>query len=213
MRVSQIDEGMTVAEAWNTWVLPRVEADGSPPGSQAGATRLTAAGVEKIQAQAYEEGFAKGRRDGMAQFGKESRHRIAALDTILTSLTIPLEQVDDSLARQVAELAMTVARQLIRRELKTDPGEVVAAAREALSVFPAEAKDVRLHLNPDDVKLVNDALTLENQQISWRIIADPLISRGGCELRSDRAELDATVESRMSEVITRVLGGEREADL
>lgn len=198
------------AEKWNTWQLPSV-GEGSAAGS-APVSAPTAGGIEQIERQAYEDGFVRGQQDGLARFGEEVQHRVNALNNILSGLAQPLEQIDDDVANSVATLAITIARQLIRRELSTDPGQIVATVREALSVLPMAARHVQLFLHPDDITLLQDVLTTEESERAWKLVPDATLSRGGCRLDCDQAEVDATIESRITEVAAGILGGQRASD-
>ena len=131
-------------------------------------------------------------------------------------LAEPLNDLDDEVVAQLAELAMLVAKQVIRRELHTEQGEIVGIVREAVSALPASSRKVVLHINPDDSELVRKAFSLgeENEpgDVSWKILEDPMLSRGGCKITSDNSQIDATVEARLNRVINTLLGGERESD-
>ena len=101
---------------------------------------------------------------------------------------------------------------MIRRELKISPGEVVAVVKEALSLLPVTAGDVRLELHPDDAALVRNALLSADGDPPWQIVEDPLLSRGGCRVLTNTSRIDATVENRINAAIAAVMGGEREVD-
>ena len=105
-----------------------------------------------------------------------------------------------------------MAKQLVRREIKTDPGQIVAVVREALSVLPIASQNVRLHLHPEDAVLVRAALSLNEGEYAWRIVEDGLQNRGGCQLMTDSSRIDASVETRLAAIIAKVLGGERGSD-
>jgi len=43
-----------------------------------------------------------------------------------------------------------MVRQLIRREVKLDPGQIVGVVREALGILPISARNIRVVLHPED---------------------------------------------------------------
>jgi flagellar assembly protein FliH len=100
----------------------------------------------------------------------------------------------------------------VRRELKTDPGEVVGVVRETMRHLPIAPRAARIRLHPDDVELVQSAFALRDDSKTWRLEPDPLITRGGCVVETDTSRIDATVESRLAAIASRMLGGERESD-
>lgn len=168
--------------------------------------------VERIEREAREEGFrqgeAEGRRAGAAAVRKEAE----ALKRVLHSLSPRVQDLDAELEQELVSLVVAVARQLVRRELRTDPGQVVAAVREALGVLPSSDRRIRLHLHPEDARIVRDALHLQELEQSWQVVEDPSLSRGGALLETASSRVDATVESRLNAVIAELWGGERRED-
>lgn len=196
-------------DAIENWSLPEVNVARS---SDAVARPLTARQIEELQQQAREEGFAVGRREGLEAGKKEIRARVHELDALMQTLAKPLDQLDAQIEQDLVQLALAVARQLVRRELKSDPGQVLAVVREAMAALPLAARNVRLHLHPEDAALVRDTLSVSDNERSWVIVEDPVLSRGGCKVGSDTSQIDASVERRLHSVIASVLGGQRESD-
>ena len=137
---------------------------------------------------------------------------MALLEQLLGAFANPFEELDEGVEQQLAQLAMLVARQLVRRELKTDPGQVIAVVRAALAELPLASRDIRLALHPDDIGLVREALSMGEDEQRIRIVEDPVQSRGGCRVETDTSQIDASVESRLNAIIAQVLGGERQTD-
>ncbi len=181
-----------------------------------GAGVVTARELESIHKQAYAEGFesgtAEGYVDGQRRAAVDIQIRCEALDAISLQLVAPLASLDEEMVTSVAELALLIARHLVRRELKTAPGEVIGVVRETMRLLPIASRGTTLHLNPDDAELVRSALAIDTDGISWRVEADPLISRGGCIVETETSRIDATVESRIAAIASKMFGGEREGD-
>ena len=210
--------------ACEAWELPLVGDPGSssaPRGAEELARPLTAAQLEALHAQAYQEGFDQGRREGDArghQEGlvrgeQEARALVARLEAILATLAAPLAELDAAIEESLVALAVSVARHLVRRELRTDPGQVIAVIREAVAVLPVSSRGVRLHLHPSDAALVRERLQVrEGEEGTWQIREDPTVTRGGCRVSTEVSEVDATVEARLAAVVARVMGEEREGE-
>lgn len=196
-------------DAIENWSLPEVNV---ARGGEAVARPLTARQIEELQQQAREEGFAVGRREGLEAGKKEIRARVHELDALMQTLAKPLDLLDAQIEQDLVQLALAVARQLVRRELKSDPGQVLAVVREAMAALPLAARNVRLHLHPEDAALVRETLSVSDNERSWVIVEDPVLSRGGCKVSSDTSQIDASVERRLHSVIASVLGGQRESD-
>jgi len=176
------------------------------------AKPVTARQLEEIQNQAREEGFQQGLREGRDAGLKELQARIQVLEQMLQTLDKPFAQLDEAVEQQLARLAMLVARQLVRRELKTEPGEVIGVVREAVGALPVAARNVRLMLHPEDAALVREAMPAGQGEQQMQIVEDPLQTRGGCRVLTDSSQIDASVEARLNAVIAHVLGGERSSD-
>lgn len=167
---------------------------------------VTAKQVERIQSEAYEEGFAQGQQDGSTAARFE-------LEALLNGLVEPLADLDDTVMQELTTLITVVARQLVRRELTTQPGEIVAVVREALAALPATARTVRVHLHPEDAKLVRDALSLtDDDEHRWHLVEDSVQARGDCRVLTETSQIDASLERRLTAVITKMLGGDRRDD-
>ncbi|MFO7602364.1 MAG: flagellar assembly protein FliH [Gammaproteobacteria bacterium] len=173
----------------------------------------TADEIESIQQQAYDEGFAQGQKAGMATGKAQVDKQITRLHSILNVLAQPLDELDEQVVQQITDLSIIVARQLIRRELRTDPGQVIAVVRECAKAIPVASQQVNLYLHPDDAELVRSAFSLDHEAESrWKIIEEPVLTRGGCRIEAEHSKIDATVENRLNQIITNFLGGEREDD-
>jgi len=173
---------------------------------------LTAGQMEALHEQARAEGYQQGLDEGRAAGATQMQSRLKQLGDLIAGLANPVRMLDGEIESQVAELAMLVARQLVRRELKLDPSQVIGVVRETLGLLPVTSRQIRLMLHPDDAALVRDALSVRDTVQSVLIVDDPVQQRGGCRVVTDTSRIDATVEARVNAVIAHVLGGERSGD-
>lgn len=189
------------------WLVPEVKS-----GNARKAGPITARQLEEIQEQARREGFAQGLQEGRDAGLKELQERARVFDQVLQSLDKPFAELDSEVEQQLVRLAMLVARQLVRRELKTEPDQVIAVVREALSALPVAARNIRLALHPEDAALVRKAMPAANGEPTMQIVDDPVQTRGGCRVFTDNSQIDASVEARLNALIAHVLGGQRSTD-
>ncbi|MFI3157177.1 MAG: flagellar assembly protein FliH [Methylococcaceae bacterium] len=185
---------------------------------------LTVDEIEAMQKQAYDEAFAQGKMHGFQQgFDEGSKKgyednvhllqsQAATLAGLLASLSEPFKCLDEEVEKELVKLAIGIATQIIRREIKLDPGQVIAVVRETINVLPLASQKISLKLHPEDAELVRSALAPDEISPSWNIVEDPLITRGGCTVDTEISHVDATVEHRLAAVIANVLGGERAQD-
>jgi len=169
------------------------------------------AAVEHAQFEkGYEDGRAAGQREMDVQSAK-LRARVAQLDAIIGSLAKPFEELDAEVEKQLTLLALTVGKQMVRRELKTDPSQVIGVIRESVGRLPAAARDVRVHLHPEDAKVVRELLATPGTDRAWSIVEDPAMARGGCIVRTEVSQIDARLDSRLNAIVAAAFGDERAA--
>jgi len=201
------------------WQPPHVRNIGDLPIDESPQT-LTASQLDAIQKAARDEGFEQGRREGQ-EFGHREgveqgradvADRVRRLDGLLQALDTPFEQLDHQVEQEIVTLVIAMVRQLIRREVRLDPGQIVGVVREALGVLPVGARGVRVVLHPEDAELVRSAYALGEHDQKWQIVEDPVIRRGGCRIHTDTSQIDATLDSRLSSLIAPLLAGERLQD-
>lgn len=193
---------------FDRWSVPAVDAN-----EKAGATPAgpSLAELEQIQKDAYDEAFAQGLEEGRAAGAAEMAERADLFDTLATQLARPFEALDEAVEREAAQLAMAVARKLVRRELRTDPSCVIGVVREALTVLPVAARDVRVLLHPQDAELVRTTLRKTEGERAWHIVEDPMLTRGGCRVESASSRIDARVEARLASIASALIDDERGA--
>lgn len=175
-----------------------------------------AADFDALEREAWEKGLAEGREAGLLAAKQEQAatqaeldRRVQGLGLILEFMTKPIAQLDAEVQRQLATLAGAIARQVVRREIKVNPDEIVAVIRETLSLLPVNAREVRVYLHPEDAKLVRDRLPEVSSDRAWSIAEDPVLTRGGCRVSSENSTIDAQLEQRLGAAIAAVLGDSR----
>lgn len=194
---------------YQRWELPDVD----DPSATHYSRLLTAGQIEKIQKQAYDEGFNQGRQEGYSAGQTLVNQHASRLKTILDLLSAPLAELDEVVIQQMLDLVTTIARQVIRRELRADPGQVIGVVRECIKALPIATRKVFIYLHPEDADLVRNAFSIdENMEEGWKIIEDPVLTRGGCRVEAEHSKIDASVEQQLNRVIANLLGGEREHD-
>ncbi len=170
------------------------------------------AGLQQGLEKGHEDGFAEGHKLGYQEGQHLLQKQAADLNNLLETLSEPIKQLDQEIENELVQLSLAVASQIIRREIKLHPDEIVAVVREALNVLPLASQKVTLNLHPEDAELVRNILNLDDSLPSWRLVENPLLTRGGCTLETETSTVDASLEKRLAAVIANVLGGERQRD-
>lgn len=198
------------------WSLPEVD---GPVIGRVPDERKAAAAAEAIARIARQESEARGYEAGLARAQTEMQGRIAELDArvkrldaVLQLMSSPLRELDAEVEKMLLQLALVVGKQLARRELRIDPAQVIAIIRESLGQLPSAAREIRVHLHPEDAAIVRERLTAPVNERAWTIVEDSTLSRGGCVVRTENSQIDARLDSRINAVIANALGDERSPD-
>jgi flagellar assembly protein FliH len=196
------------------WALPTVEGP-----SIHRRARLNVGELQELERAAWQEAFDQGKEAGLAAARVEiETHRTdleqqaVRFNSILDLLAQPLKQLDAEIERQLVTLAFTLARQLVRRELKADPAQVIGIVRDTVALLPSAARDVRVHLHPEDAKLLRERLSTTTADRAWTIVEDPVLGRGGCRVTTENSQIDARLETRLGAALSAMLGDERNVE-
>jgi flagellar assembly protein FliH len=187
------------------WSAP--DMDGGPAATRKVAT---VGALADLQAEAHREAFEQGLQEGREAGRAEVRAQVERLAGMFYDLAKPFEALDAEVERELLTLAMALARQIVRRELKADPTQIIGIIREAIAALPVAAREVRVHLHPEDAAVVKQHLAPTENERAWAIVEDPVMARGGCQITSATSRIDARLETRLGGIVSELLGTERQ---
>jgi flagellar assembly protein FliH len=153
--------------------------------------------IERIKKAAFDEGYAAGYDQGAAAAHSET-DRLRGLADASGSV---FARFETELAPQLLEMALELAKQVIRRELSTDSSVVLSVVHEAFNQLTGGETGKQLLLHPSDVQLVRAHLGEDLALGQWKIIEDSRIEAGGCRISTQQSAIDATVETRWKRTI------------
>lgn len=210
--MSELRGRLSGAAAVERWQLPEVS---GPVVELADARRREDNELRHAQQQAeargYQAGMERAQAEIRAQLGA-IEERVQRLDAVLSLMARPLETLDAEVERELVELALAVGKQLARRELRAEPAQIIAIVREALAQLPLAAREVRVHLHPEDAQTVRERLAAGTGERAWSVVEDPTLTRGGCIVQSEMSRIDARMESRIAAIAASALGDERKGE-
>jgi flagellar assembly protein FliH len=158
------------------------------------AERELAAMREEAAAQGYEDGLARGEREGRAALAKQTA-RVAAIAAALEqSRTAVLAAAEDDLVEVVFASVARVLGQRAAADGATD------AVRHTLAAFRARGP-VTVRVHPEDAALLEQAVAADtalapmSESICWR--PDPGVALGGCIVDGGHGQLDARLETQL----------------
>ena len=177
------------------WVMPEVT--GHIVGAEAGLKRpQTVEDIETLQKQAWEEARKEGYEAGMDQIHKKGEQLLG----MFRFMERPLDDLDDAVISQLTEVALTVMRLMLKKECAVDAAHIQGVIEQALEFLPVKSRDIKIRLNPADMALLqHSGISFDEEHSSY--VADPSVTSGGCKVESDQSHIDATMETRIQQII------------
>ncbi len=142
-----------------------------------------------------------------------------AFDTALQEWTTRITEAQarhlKTTAEAAARMTLTLAEKMVRSKVAEDSSVLMRALETAL--FKLEgARDTTVSLNPEEAEwLQSRPEVLEKMGIA-NIVADRRIDKGGCMVRTERKEWDATLKgqlSYLSELVEEMISTQEDPDL
>lgn len=156
---------------------------------------------EEARVAGYEDGHAAGYADGLARGKTESDRELEHLKQIALGFSHALKGADETMAHDVLELALQLARGMLRQALEVRPELVIPIVREAVANLPIVHQPATLTLHPQDAEIVRSGIGEELEQNGWRIHEDPIVQRGGCLLETATNQVDAQASHRWARLM------------
>jgi len=193
-------------------------------------TPLTAEDIESIQQAAHEEGFnqgkeegftkgyeegkAKGIEDGALQGKKEGleaglaegkaviEEQTEQWKMLIEQLQVPLANVEKNVEEQLLNLVVQLTEAVVLQESKTNPDILMSAISTGIKALPSNEAQTQIHLNPDDIKLVEQQFGAEHiSKSGWRLLPAPQLSQGSCQIENSTSNIDLQMKSRLRQVL------------
>jgi len=172
---------------------------GHEEGQQAGHIE----GLENGQQEGFEKGFEQGLADGKAKMDVQAKELIKLLD----SLSYPDRKLTDDIQAELIDMVTELTQAICLDVPYSQPEIIKKAVREALEVLPVTDQRVVIHLNPDDLEVIQDMYSEEElKQHGWLLSKDELLERGGCRVTTESSSVDYTLSSRIKSVFDSIKG-------
>lgn len=164
----------------------------------------TAEALERMQQEAWQEGFnlgqEEGRKAGFEAGRQDGEKYVRQLRHLAEALETDRLRQDEEVAQEVLALAIAVAQQMVGATLSVKPKLILSTIREALLSLPTLSGHHRIVVHPEDAQMVRDWLEQEHNHLSWKIVEDHQLEPGGFKFESAHSELDASMKARWREI-------------
>jgi len=213
-RASRIDAAQAVSFSWSSSVktplrgIPETAAD---PAAQAQRQQSDAAEQEShlaaLERDAFAKGYAQGERAGVEAGNRRGDAMVRRLGETLEELASLRQTLLQQSERQLVQLALAVARRIVRREIAADEELLMALARVALDKL-GEAGQATIRLHPEDFARAAARGADRWEAAHVTVVADAAVSRGGCLVESPFGFVDASIDAQFQELARVLLDGE-----
>lgn len=183
---------------------PSVVAKRAPP-AEAPAPEDLAALREEARLIGFEEGHASGYADGLALGRAAAATELAHLQSVTLAFGQAVAGADQLIANEVLELALHLAKGMLRSALEVRPELLIPVVREAIEYLPVLQQPALLVLHPDDAEVVRAGIGEELDKGGWRVVEDAQVGRGGCKIETGTNQIDAQAALRWQR-LTSALG-------
>lgn len=146
--------------------------------------------------QGYDEGFAQGQAQALAEGQAQAAQELVALRALAASFASAVTAADENIANDLLHLSLDLAKAMLKTALAVKPELIVTLIRDAIDHLPNLQQPAQLHLNPDDLLLVQEHIGEELAKSGWRLLEDAKLERGGCMIDTASNHLDASLATR-----------------
>ncbi len=158
-----------------------------------------AAGEEDGYKKGFEDGYVKGKHSGL----EEMAGSINMMAQVIEELKMFHGQILAESQKEIARMALTVARKILNKEIMTDPATVVAVVKGALARVDFR-KQYIVHVNPLDLEVIKNSAQeiramLESCE-TLKFLASPQVAAGGCVVQTEGGMVDAQIDRQFTEV-------------
>lgn len=165
--------------------------------------------LQKAEKQSYQRGYEEGRRLGFeeasnkvaSQAQQVSEQHKAFLENLhkeLASLQTEHLKNREQLSVWLGQVVEEVCRQVVRKEVSTQQGQIVEIIRQTLDLIP-ESEEYSIHVCEQDAELLREVKP--DFGIPWQLSVSHELTPGDCRIVASDGEADARLESRLMQCL------------
>ncbi|MEG0822346.1 MAG: flagellar assembly protein FliH [Burkholderiaceae bacterium] len=173
------------------------------------ATDPNTRSAERLLTDREQRAYDRGHADGVAQTARLAQeeaararaNHTAQIDKVLADLRTRFAELETTGADQVLDLAIEIARHVVRHDIASGRDALLPVVREAVAAVIDQQTQPRVRLNPADFDLIAADLDTDHRLRHCQFLPDAQISRGGCRIETASSEVDASIETRWSQAL------------
>ncbi|MEN6521593.1 MAG: FliH/SctL family protein [Armatimonadota bacterium] len=164
--------------------------------------------AELIRDTAYQEGY----EAGMCQLNSEREAIVEQIHQIEAAAADEIECFWVKIEPELLRLSVEIASKIVRHNIEETDGFVLTTVKEGIRQL-RDRQDLKVRVNPKDYTLMreekDEVLSSCDGIRNLEIIDDRRVGEGGCIIESCNGDLDARIETQLSEAERALLEASR----
>lgn len=141
---------------------------------------------------------------------EQAKSDIQKLKVAIDSFFGAKKEVYDSIAPDILEISVDIARKIVKREISQDPQILIDTIMDILKTVSKDENRIMIKVNPGQVELVKQMapVLIESIGLDARlsVIPEESVDVGSCILYTSNGVVDASIETQL-EIIKEALKG------
>ncbi|WP_157150245.1 flagellar assembly protein FliH [Brachyspira sp. SAP_772] len=166
---------------------------------------------ESIKEAAYKEGYAKGYDEGFEKSFADGNNDLIKLNEklkkILAETINKRNEIIDTAEAQLIEVAILIAKRVVKMLTEKDKGIVIRNIQEALRRIKGRTK-ITIRVNIDDLEISarhkDEFYQMLDKIEGVTVLEDPNVDVGGCMIETDFGDIDARINTQLNEIETAI---------
>ena len=169
------------------------------------------ANAEKERIQNESEGYAKGYDEGFEKSFADGNNDLTKLNEklkkILAETINKRNEIIDTAEAQLIEVAILIAKRVVKMLTEKDKGIVIRNIQEALRRIKGRTK-ITIRVNIDDLEISarhkDEFYQMLDKIEGVTVLEDPNVDVGGCMIETDFGDIDARINTQLNEIETAI---------
>ena len=157
----------------------------------------------EIKAQAWKEGFIKGKVDAEAAIALQEQENILRLKQMFKDIETAQDEMFLGFEKDVLELSLEIAKKIVNVAIENNDNIFESMVKNALNHMKREGKIVVKVNNREYEQFFASGsalFVLGDESINATIIKDPLLPEAGCIIESDGGTVNAGLDSQIKHI-------------
>lgn len=154
---------------------------------------------EDARKEGYAVGFKEGEERGLKSAKETIDDQIECIRNVANSFANSVATIDQIASESVLELAMDVAKAMIKNEIRTRPDLLTSIITKSLQSLPF-TQNISITINPSDFELAKKAFNRQITESGWEVFEDENVEAGGCKIDTERNHIDLTLQKRWQSI-------------